>query len=62
MDSKNFSLLTQFTNYCAEHTDERFWQALCNWAKVDKVYIGKYDEDIDEDVIEDTYYFEKKDQ
>jgi hypothetical protein len=31
--SKNGKMLTEFSKYCAEHEDERFWQALRNWSK-----------------------------
>ena len=69
MDSKNFSLLTQFTNYCAEHTEERFWQALRNWSGYGFILGANY---VPEDELsnievgtvrtwaEDTFYREDK--
>lgn len=30
--TKNSELLRMFTNYCENHPEERFWQALCNWS------------------------------
>ena len=29
---KSNKLLTSFSKYCAEHPQERFWQALRNWS------------------------------
>jgi len=62
MESKNFSKLTQFTNYCAEHPEERFWQALRNWSEYENIVGQKYfGKDLKgEDVFEseDTFYKE----
>ena len=30
--SKNEELLESFFNYCIKHPEQRFWQALRNWA------------------------------
>ena len=30
---KNKKLLDSFVKYCTEHPEERFWQALRNWAR-----------------------------
>jgi hypothetical protein len=39
--SKNAEVLAGFTAYCEQHPDERFWQALRNWAGVPFVLIGE---------------------
>lgn len=33
MQNRNNKLLESFTKYCKENPQERFWQALRNWAK-----------------------------
>lgn len=58
--SKNAKLLVDFANYCFKHPDERFWQALRNWSCVNKIYIEMYDKGVDDQVVEDTFYFDKK--
>jgi len=60
MNSKNFSQLTSFMIYCAEHPEERFWQALRNWSKYNFI-LGANDHDLETGEfkeIEDTYYKE----
>lgn len=42
MNSKH--QLDKFTEYCKNHPEERFWQALCNWVGADKVLVEKDDE------------------
>lgn len=32
--SRNSELLASFSEYCAKHPDQRFWQALLNWSGV----------------------------
>lgn len=32
--SKNVDTLREFVIYCKNHPEERFWQALRNWARV----------------------------
>lgn len=53
--SKNRELLISFEKYCVEHPDERFWQALRNWAKI-PFLLAKFDE---KNVI-DTFYWKRK--
>lgn len=62
--SKNWKMLGSFLNYCLDHPEYRFWQALRNWARE---YI---DPDINfiiaapmgwldnPEVSEDTFYWE----
>lgn len=56
--SKNNKLLSSFSEYCLEHPDERFWQALRNWSK--KAFILKangYKLETGEYIqISDTFY------
>lgn len=57
--SKNEKLLKSFTSYCYKHKEERFWQALRNWAKFN--FLMAYwttKEGIDEEG--DTFYFTEK--
>lgn len=39
MESKNIKTLAGFVEYCYEHPELRFWQALCNWATVSRVLV-----------------------
>lgn len=32
MATRNSIILSDFIEYCREHPDERFWQALRNWS------------------------------
>lgn len=55
---KSEKLLIEFCQYCSEHPDERFWQALRNWSGYSYVCVSEhFPSDID---IIDTFYFEKK--
>jgi hypothetical protein len=38
--SKNSEILASFAEYCEEHPDERFWQALFNWARVGYILLS----------------------
>lgn len=54
MESKNDRQLASFMNYCYRHPEQRFWQALRNWAEVQAVlaqprFAGR---------IIDTFYLE----
>jgi hypothetical protein len=33
--NKNDERLESFVKYCTEHPEERFWQALRNWAQIE---------------------------
>lgn len=37
--NKNIELLESFQEYCLAHPEQRFWQALRNWAGAEFVYI-----------------------
>ena len=52
--------LGDFVNYCQEHPDERFWQALRNWSGYDFILGVKGYEAGDEIEISqhDTFYIE----
>ena len=41
---KSQETLVSFTKYCTEHPEERFWQALRNWADVDFIMAWEADE------------------
>lgn len=51
--NNNATKLASFVAYCQEHPEERFWQALKNWAEVSYVYTQT-----EHSPIEDTYYKE----
>lgn len=40
-DSKNIKLLNMFAHYCIGHPEERFWQALRNWAGYNFILLSK---------------------
>jgi hypothetical protein len=56
--------LKSFVNYSEKHPQERFWQALCNWAKVNYILFAKNSSwSTCEDQkynLSDTYYIEDK--
>ncbi len=55
-ETRNSELLRDFVEYCANHPDQRFWQALRNWSGYN--YIIARNEMRDED----TFYWEGKDK
>jgi hypothetical protein len=57
---KNKELLDSFVEYCLSHKNERFWQALRNWAKVKFIYISNKNYNVIYPEIKDTFYFEGK--
>lgn len=56
----NKELLENFTKFCNEHPELRFWQALKTWSKVDVIYV-KRDILSDNKSLEDTFYWTNKD-
>lgn len=38
MTKKELEKLKSFVKYCKEHPEQRFWQALRNWANVGFIY------------------------
>jgi len=56
MKSKNATKLKSFTKFCELHPDFRFWQALRNYEKANKIYLEKYSKKWDDMLLEDTYY------
>jgi len=61
-DSKNFLVLQSFIEYCGNHPDQRFWQALRNWSEFHFIYGRKLDTKPNwYDELIDTFYFEGKD-
>ena len=53
--SKNSTQLVSFTEYCRQHPDERFWQALRNWSGYVRIYGIEPDKDPGE-AEQDTFY------
>jgi hypothetical protein len=56
--NKNKKVLDNFVFYCQCHPDERFWQALRNWAGVNFIFIGQFLTT----GVQDTFYWEGKDK
>lgn len=61
---KSSKLLGSFMAYCADHPDQRFWQALRNWSGNDYIYtqqggghlVSAFNEDGEEIKLIDTFY------
>jgi hypothetical protein len=60
--SKNSELLQDFMAYCIKNKNERFWQALRNWARVSAIWVSKevHTDEMTSDKIYDTFYWEHK--
>jgi hypothetical protein len=63
MASRNSELLDSFIAYCAEHPNERFWQALRNWSGWGCVLVSRewntvWRSQMD-GVAQDTFYWEE---
>jgi len=59
--SKNEKLLVELIAYCQAHPEQRFWQAVRNWANVSHLFIGELDMKTLKPInLKDTYYFEEK--
>jgi len=52
--TRNSETLKSFVEYCKSHPQERFWQALRNWAGVAFICMS------DGRITEDTFYREAK--
>lgn len=61
--NRNKKVLESFIEYCEQHPQERFWQALRNWIGVEKICVCSTDED-NTDFYKnvDTFYWEEKDK
>lgn len=53
MANRNSEVLADFVAYCEAHPDDRFWQALRNWAGVGYVIVQGMPP-------QDTFYWEGK--
>jgi len=62
MESKNEKTLNSFVEYCKEHPDYRFWQALRNWTGYNFVLLTDENKWINwkEKFLNDTYFWEGK--
>ena len=58
--TRNSEVLADFTQYCYTHPDERFWQALRNWAGVNFILISELPpyELSEKGNLRDTFYAE----
>lgn len=52
--------LNDFFDYCYRHPKQRFWQALTNWSGAKKIYYERFNEDVDDTVAEDVFYWTGK--
>lgn len=55
-DSKNWKLASDFMEFCLEHPELRFWQALNAWAELPNLVVM----DIEGKIARDTFYWTKK--
>jgi hypothetical protein len=55
---KNSKQLKSFIEFCKKHPEQRFWQALRNWAKADYVLISNM---FDVDMFDDKWLAEHPD-
>lgn len=55
--NKNSKLLADFTKFCEEHPDLRFWQALNAWAELPNLVVV----DVNGKIVKDTFYWENRD-
>lgn len=55
---KSKELLDSFTDYCAAHPHERFWQALRNWCGWPFVYVSER-EYMQPSSLIDTFHWEE---
>jgi len=55
---KSKEQLDSFIKYCKEHPEYRFWQSIRNWSGYLFIYGEYYNEDVDDNVLEDTFYKE----
>lgn len=56
-EMKSTTQLQDFMKYCANHPDERFWQALRNWSEFGYILASHTNPDED---LQDTFYWEEK--
>lgn len=52
--------LKSFVAFYAKNPNLRFWQALRAWTKAEYIFIQKYNPEVDDETLEDTYYFKNK--
>ncbi len=53
--------LASFIAYCEHHPQERFWQALRNWAGFQFIYVTDFMVEPDTAPVLDTFNFEERD-
>jgi hypothetical protein len=63
MENKNQELLDDFRDFCLQHAELRFWQALRAWADVGFILTAKSRDLVSNEYEElmDTFYFTSKD-
>lgn len=58
--SKSAETLADFTKYCKENPELRFWQALRNWSGYSSICTHQLDDKGLVSEVKDTFYFEGK--
>lgn len=62
--NKNKKLLDEFTEYCNQNTELRFWECLRFWVGFNYIFVSNnYDVDKNEVIgAIDTFYWQEKDK
>jgi hypothetical protein len=58
--SNNRKALEEFTRYCEEHPQERFWQALRNWTGYSFILVTNQPVENWHGVCKDTFFWKGK--
>jgi hypothetical protein len=58
--SRNSDLLDDFTEYCRDNPNERFWQALRNWSGQAFIMAVRTGGDYDRANPKDTFYWDAR--
>jgi hypothetical protein len=56
--NNNSRKLVEFIEYCLNHPEERFWQALRNWSGANFVLMGERDNEGKFYDLKDTFYLD----
>ena len=62
-ETRNSKLLKEFTEYCERNPEQRFWQALRNYAEVPYIMVGNIVDTEDPiSCLFDTFYWNGKNE
>ena len=62
LKTRNSELSESFARYCREHPEQRFWQALLNWAELPFLLASSAPAHVNATKLVDTFYWEGKNQ